>query len=291
MSGGLRAHLESGTTTLCRCWRVMRRDGVAFGFTDHDVALAFDGMEFRPSDGLSARALEETTGLAVNNTEALGVLSDDAIREADVLAGRFDGAEVLAWLVNWAAPEERVLRFRGTLGEIRRVGASFRAELRGLTEALNQPRGRVFQGDCPAVLGDGACRVDLSAPGYSVEAEVRGVEGVSLRFDPLSGYADRWFEKGRLRVLSGAAEGLEEVVKNDRLEGSGRKVELWDALKAEVAVGDRVRLEAGCDKRAETCRLKFDNFLNFRGFPHLPGEDWLMAYPTRAGVNDGGRLS
>jgi uncharacterized phage protein (TIGR02218 family) len=52
-----------------------------------------------------------------------------------------------------------------------------------------------------------------------------------------------------------------------------------------------IRLEAGCDKRAETCRLKFDNFLNFRGFPHIPGEDWLSSYPVSAGNNDGGGLT
>lgn len=88
--------------------------------------------------------------------------------------------------------------------------------------------------------------------------------------------------------MSGAAAGLVEVVKNDRLSGRARVVELWQALRAPVGPGDLVRLEAGCDRRAETCRLKFANFLNFRGFPHLPGEDWLTAVPRAGDVNDGG---
>ncbi len=91
-------------------------------------------------------------------------------------------------------------------------------------------------------------------------------------------------------MLSGAAEGLIGLVKNDRLSGDGRRIELWEALRAAVARGDAVRIEAGCDKRAETCRLKFNNLLNFRGFPHIPGEDWQMSYPAEGQPLDGGSL-
>lgn len=287
----LYAHLETGATTVARAWRVVRADGRVLGFTDHDRDLAFEGVVFRAGPGLSARALQQTTGLSVDNSEASGALSDASITEADILAGRFDGAEVTAWLVNWARPEERAVQFRGTLGEITRAGGAFQAELRGLTEALNQPQGRVIQGGCTAVLGDAACRFDPGLPGYAVERAVEEVEtGRLFRWSGLPGFDDRWFERGRLVVLSGAAAGLSGVVKNDRSGEAGRLVELWQAILAEIAPGDLVRIEAGCDKRAETCRLKFGNFLNFRGFPHVPGEDWLTSYPARTAVNDGGSL-
>lgn len=286
----LYGHLEGGVTTVARAWAVLRRDGVVLGFTDHDCDLTFEGMVFRAGSGLSAKAVSQTTGLSVDNTEALGALSDAGISEADILAGRFDGAEVRAWLVNWADVGARVLQFRGTMGEVVRAGGAFEAELRGLAEALNQPQGRVFQRPCAAILGDAQCGVDLSLPGYFEERPVEEVvEARLFRFAAFAGFDDRWFEKGRLVVLSGAAAGRVAVVKNDRLSAAGREVELWEALRADVRPGDVIRLEAGCDKRAETCRLKFANFLNFRGFPHVPGEDWLMAYPSQGGLNDGGR--
>lgn len=282
-------HLGTGITTVARCWRVTRRDGVVIGFTDHDRDLAFEGTEFRAGAGLSARAVSQTTGLSVDNTEAAGALSDAAISETDILAGRFDGAAVEAWLVNWAAPDQRMMQFRGTMGEVVQGGGAFQAELRGLTELLNQPQGRVYQRSCAANLGDSECRVDLTLPGYF---EVRAVEVVEdgrvFRFADFRGFDDRWFERGRLVVDSGAASGLVAVVKNDRLTGPARVVELWEALRAPVVPGDLVRLEAGCDKRAETCRLKFANFLNFRGFPHVPSEDWLVGVPSAGAVNDGG---
>ena len=292
LSESLAAHLASGATTVCRCWALVRTDGAVFGFTDHDRPLSFEGIVFRADTGLTARALQQTTGLSVDNTEALGALSDASLTEEDILAGRYDNAEVRAWLVNWARVADRVLQFRGTVGEVTRAGGAFEAELRGLTEALNQPQGRVYQKQCAAILGDGSCRFDLATPGYATERAVEVAEDRRVfRFTAFPGFDDRWFERGRFRVLSGRAEGLVGVVKNDRATAGGRRIELWEAIALPVRPGDMVRIEAGCDKRADTCRLKFQNFLNFRGFPDIPGEDWLMSYPVRSGANTGGSRS
>jgi uncharacterized phage protein (TIGR02218 family) len=286
---GLLTHLETGATTVCRAWAIDRADGVQFCFTDHDTDLTFDGMVFKANSGLTARALQQSTGLSVDNTEALGALSDLAVTESDLLAGRFDGASLRSWLVNWADTGERMLQFRGSLGEVTRIAGAFQAELRGLAEALNQPNGLTFQKACSAVLGDAACGFDLDRPGYSEELAVTEVQDQRLlRLPALA--ADRWYEKGRLRVLSGSAAGAIGIIKNDRIDASGRLVELWQQIGGGLSAGDRVRLEAGCDKRAESCRLKFNNFNNFRGFPHIPGEDWLAAYPTSATANDGRSL-
>ncbi|WP_264213727.1 DUF2163 domain-containing protein [Leisingera thetidis] len=284
-----RTHVQSGITTLCRAWALARRDGAVLGFTDHDCVLSFDGLDFQPGSGLTARAVSQATGLSVDNTEALGVLSDAAVREEDIEAGRFDGAEVRCWLVNWQDVSMRWLQFRGSVGEIRRAGGAFEAELRGLTEALNQPVGRIYQKPCTAVLGDAACRFDLETPGYAAELAAAAVErNEAFRWDALPGFEPDWFTGGRLTVLSGAAEGLWAAVKADQSHAGGRRITLWEPVRAPVAPGDMVRLEAGCDKRMETCRLKFNNLLNFQGFPDIPGEDWVMAVPRQSGMNTGG---
>ena len=70
----LYAHLATGQTHVAQCWSIRRRDGVVYGFTDHDRMLAFDGIDFVADSGMSAKALSSTTGLSVNNTEALGLL-------------------------------------------------------------------------------------------------------------------------------------------------------------------------------------------------------------------------
>jgi uncharacterized phage protein (TIGR02218 family) len=283
------AHVASGHTTLCRAWAIKRTDGVVYGFTDHDLDLSFEGITFKAETGLSASALAQGTGMSVDNTEALGALTDAAVRDEDIEAGRFDGADVQAWLINWANVTERWLQFRGTIGEMRRAGGAFHAELRGLTEALNRPLGRIYQKPCTAVLGDRSCGFDVLSAGFFSDLEVGEVQDRRVfRWDGFTDFDLQWFQRGRLEILSGDSVGLWGSVKEDRFDGSTRVVELWEPLRGEIMAGTVVRLIAGCDKRFETCRTKFDNIANFQGFPDLPGEDWLVSYPKSGGVNGGG---
>jgi uncharacterized phage protein (TIGR02218 family) len=289
LNAELNAHLQTGITTTCRAWALTRKDGTVLGFTDHDGPLQFEGLTFRADTGLSALAIQQTTGLSVDNTEALGALSDASIREEDIEAGRYDGAEIQAWLVNWQDVRQRHLQFRGTIGELRRSGGAFEAELRGLTEALNRPLGRVYQKPCSAVLGDRACAFDMTKAGYSNTLEADEiVDRRVFKFTPFGGFDTGWFQHGRLIVLGGAAKGLHGLIKRDVLEGGQRVIELWHPLRADVRAEDLLRVEAGCDKRAVTCRLKFQNFYNFQGFPDIPGDDWSISDPSRSSGLDGG---
>jgi uncharacterized phage protein (TIGR02218 family) len=281
---GLEAHLASGATTVCHAWAITRGDGLVLGFTDHDRELEFENVQFRADSGLSALALQQGTGLSVDNSEAIGALTDAAIREADIDAGRYDGAGVRCWIVNWREVAQRHILFAGTIGEIRRAGGAFTAELRGLAEVLNRPMGRVYQKPCGAVLGDAECRVDLTALGYGAEVAVISVTDARVVLPALPDFEPGWFTRGRLSVLTGAASGLGATIKRDRAEAGGRVLDLWSEIRAEVAPGDLIRVEAGCDKRMNTCRYKFNNLLNYRGFPDIPGEDWLRALPSVSGV-------
>lgn len=273
-------HAAEGASGICRVWTITRTDGRVLGFTDHDRDLMLEDVPCRAGSGMSAVALQQSSGLSVDNTEAVGLLSDGAVTEADLTAGRYDGAEVRIWSVCWADPAVRRELFRGTLGEVTRRGLEFRVELRGQAEALNQTMGHAYTRQCSAVLGDGRCGFDLTQPGYVTELAAETVEeGRVFLFRWTNAFDDRWFEDGRLEVLTGAAAGLSGMVRTDRQQAAVRRVELWQAIRAPLAAGDVVRLTAGCDKRAATCRLKFGNLLNFRGFPFLPGEDWLTAYP------------
>ncbi|AEI93411.1 DUF2163 domain-containing protein [Roseobacter litoralis] len=291
MNENLKTHLATGLTTLSHAWAIERTDGVILGFTDHGRDLAFEGITFRADTGLSALALSQSTGLSVDNTEAIGALNDLSIREDEIEQGRFDGAEVRAWLVNWTDVDQRWLQFRGSIGELRRTDGGFQAELRGLTEALNRPLGRVFQKPCTSVLGDRDCQFDVSAPGYTIDLAIEAVDRSRIfQWNGFNGFEANWFTRGRFEVLDGPAAGLWGMIKHDRLDGNSRTIELWEPIRAPITPGASVRISAGCDKRSETCRLKFSNLANFRGFPDLPGDDWLMAVPKKTGANRGGSL-
>ncbi|MFO1105367.1 MAG: DUF2163 domain-containing protein [Amaricoccus sp.] len=284
------ARLDGRATQMCRCWRVQRADGVELGFTDHDRDLTFDGLVFRANTGLDASALQTTTGLSVDNGQAVGALSDAAVTEEDIRAGKFDRAEVHQWLVDWTQPELRVLLFRGWFGEIRRSDGKFEVELRGLAEALGTTVGRSILRSCDRVLGDERCGFDLAQAGFSVETSVQaGSDGARIVTAGFGEFSEGWFTNGHLVWLSGGNLGERAIVKSDVLSGEGaRIVALWREPARPLSVGDRFRLLAGCDKQMSTCKSKFSNLLNFRGFPHIPGEDWVAAYPKDGANHDGG---
>ena len=289
MNAALQAHLEGGLTTVAHAWSIIRKDGVTLGFTDHDNHLEFDGVIFRADTGLSALAVAQSTGLSVDNTEALGALSDLSIREDEIEQGRFDDAKVTAWLVNWRDVDQRWVQFRGTIGELSRADGGFRAELRGLTEALNRPSGRVFQKPCTAVLGDKACGFSLRTPGFFTELPIQSVSlSREFRWENYTAFPAGFFSRGKLEVLDGPGAGLWGMIKQDKFSGGVRIIELWEPIRTKLAPGIMVRLTVGCDKRGETCRTKFNNYPNYRGFPDVPGEDWVMAVPKSTGANTGG---
>ncbi len=291
ISTDFQALLDGSATTICRCWRLRRQDGTTFGFTDHDRDLQFDGQVFLAGSGMDASALESSTGLSVDNGQAVGALSAAGLRDADIMAGKFDRAKVEQWLVNWADQSVRELVFRGTLGEVRRGSSAFEVELRSLAEGLNKPLGRGYVPSCDAVLGDGRCGVDLAVAGRVETVSVLSVVNARrVLLDPVAGADAGWFQNGQMRWISGANAGITSIVKLDSVADDARDVELWEELRAPVAAGDMAELLVGCDKRRETCVDKFSNLLNFRGFPSIPGEDWITDFPRADGVNNGGSL-
>ena len=111
-----------------------------------------------------------------------------------------------------------------------------------------------------------------------------------VRLKGIGDFEEGWFLNGVCTWVTGANAGIDGLVRIDRLDGPDRVVELWQETRFSIALGDRLKLYAGCDKTSETCRLKFDNLLNFRGFPQMPGEDWSVAYPVSGKDMDGGSL-
>lgn len=281
----MQAHLDGGATTLCWCWKLARADGLTQGFTDHDRSLSFDGVTYGAVSGFSASQIESSLGLAVDNLTLAGALSSATLNEADLAAGRYDNAEIAIWRVNWADVTQRVLMRSGTLGEVTRAGTAFQAEIRGLAQALNQPVGRVFGHLCDADLGDGRCGVALTASSGAVAAVY---DNRRFSVSGLGGFDSGWFDGGRLVFTDGANSGCAMEVKRHAATGGIVTIELWQAMSETVTPDDGFTLTPGCDKQFATCKGKFSNAVNFRGFPFMPGNDAVLAAPQAGQPMDGG---
>ncbi len=278
LPSGLAAHVASGATTLCWCWRLIRRDGAVQGFTDHDRDITFDSTTFEAASGMTASEMRETVGLSVDNMEVTSAVTSERLAEEDLAAGLYDDAAVEIFRVNWAAPAQRVLMRSGNLGEVKRSGIVFAAEVRGLAHRLGETKGRVFQYGCDADLGDGRCGVDLDDPAFRATGALATVMSPRrFKVSGLDGFAAAWFTHGLLTFTSGAADGQRIEVKNHSKSAGGVVLEIWSRARLPLEPGQTFVVTAGCDKRIATCQSKFANAVNFRGFPDMPGNDFLTA--------------
>ncbi|MDR6633766.1 putative phage protein (TIGR02218 family) [Phyllobacterium sp. 1468] len=280
----LESHLAGEVTTHCFCWIIRRKDSVIHGFTDHDRSLLVSGVACEPQTGLSASEATNSLGLGVDSAEIEGALSSASITDSDIERGAFDAAIVETWLVNWASPDQLTLLRSARIGAITRSGGKFVAETKSSAVDLDKVSGRRITRLCDAQLGDNRC-------GHAGGAQTgMAVTIISDREIVVSGHqppnAD-WFDNGTLTWTSGANAGRANVVLNHAPFGNAIRLSLRDAQIPDVKAGDQFSLLPGCDKSFAQCQAKFANSVNFRGFPHLPGNDAAYNYADGKGNFDG----
>ncbi|MCO6389502.1 DUF2163 domain-containing protein [Aliihoeflea aestuarii] len=269
-------------TTFCFCWRVTKTDGQVLGFTDHDRRLDFQDTPFEPQSGFSQSEAQSSLGLAVDTAEIEGALSSDRLSEQDIDAGLFDGAKVETFKVDWRDPDAAKLIRVSAIGKIIRRDGTLVAELESLTRNLDRPAGRYLRRSCDAELGDVRCGVQMSGASMMAQGTVIARQGdATYEVAGLDGFADGWFTAGHLKAGS-----MSVRVTNHRRATAGVLVSL--AKGRELEAGAVFSIRVGCDKSFATCRDKFSNTANFRGFPHLPGNDAAYGYVNEDGVFDGG---
>jgi len=272
VSAALKAHLEGNVLTACTLWKVTRTDGLVFGFTDHDQDVTFSGVTYLAATGHNPSSIKTTSQLSVDNLEVQSMLSSSTITEPDIHAGLWDFAEVLIQLVNYEdlTMGSMILR-QGWLGNIKTGRYNFIAELRGMMQPLQQTIGRVYTPSCDAALGDARCGVILA--NFTVSGNVTAVSSSRVFTDSARAEADGYFEGGLVTWTGGANDGYRMEVKTF----ANGVVTMQQPMPNTIVVGDTYNMSAGCDKLRATCIAKFNNIVNFRGFPDLPGRDAMIA--------------
>lgn len=263
--------LDDALTRVALCWRIERRDGVTIGLTAHDRDLTIDGLPYRAAPGMTPSAIQRAGALDEQGMEARGPLSHAAISEADLIVGRWDGAAVGVFAVDWRNPARRVPLGEGRIGDVSVQDGAFTAELSGGGGALDAPVSERTSPDCRAELGDARCQVPMA--GRRCHARIVAQDGETLTLDRAEPVANG-YAHGRLRWIGGALSGIDAEI-----AGSAEAAIMLRAAPARDVVGALVEIAQGCDGRFATCRDRFGNAANFRGEPHLPGIDLLTRYP------------
>lgn len=281
------------------CWRFEDKQGRVYRQTslDRDVEVSRGIVAGVDLDGTysSITAIQSTTmrqsaDLAVDNLDIDALLDEFGITADAVRAGIFDGVQYLIFLVNWENPENSgIIVKSGVIGNIKSFAREIATmELRGLAQYLQQNILEQTSLTCRAELGDSKCGIDLSD--YTVTGIVDTVTNRRV-FDAIldvgSIETPGWFVGGRLTFTSGENDGFTMRVKVDSFTDSSGDLEmlghfeLYDTFPGDIEPGDTFTVTAGCNKQHSVaadgavtgdCVNKFDNLLNFRGEPFIPGQ-------------------
>ena len=279
ISANLKAHYAEEVRTIARCWQITRQDSVVLGFTDHDEDLEIGGVTYEALNSGQTSAVEANDNLSADTMDIQIVLDSEGITEADVKAGRYERAMLWIFEVDYTTVGDGYVTLGyGYIGELTLHDNYISAEFRSLSQILQNNIGRVCMPTCDAQLGDSRCQATL-------------ILGVTLDYDyTVSGFTDRsqfqvasigsgWqlFINGRVTWTSGLNNGLTMEVKYCPDQYN---IKLILPMPFNIEVGNTFTMRVGCQKTKAWCQTFFNNYINFQGFPDLPGLDEILDYPS-----------
>ena len=279
ISVALQAHLESEVTTVALCWMIKRRDAVVTAFTDHDESIVYDGVTYTPLESGSPSNYRQNSGLATNNIDMEMSFASTSSLDEHLRAGLYDYAEVWTFRINWADTSMGIIKLAyGRLGEVEIRDNLARIEMRSLTQLLAVPIGRIYTPECDATLGDTRCNVVMTT--FTKTGTVGTVTSnkVFVLAGAAAGQAANYYDYGKITFSSGLNSGI--TLQIESYVAATNIVTLYEPMPFTVVAGDTFTAYAGCDRRFATCKDRFSNKDNFRGFPHIPGMDKALTVPN-----------
>ena len=354
--------LGGDVRTCATLWKITRTDNTVWGFTDHDQSILFQGLVYDSAIGYTASAIDNTSDMATSNMEINALLNSDVIMENDIEGGLWNNAAVTVMMVNYMDLTMGALILNsGLVGQFAINEGSFTAEVRSLSQIMQQPVGELYQSSCRATLGDSRCTVSLApltatasvtslvdvlnfgassltqagptvefidsqgqqiptaAPfqiqivpptggAFAGDVQVKGKDGTIFTNVGSSGspgatnqytctaqglytfyggstnsnagqevfinynYGIGYFAYGYVKFTSGANAGYAMEVRSFSPGAVGLAIPFPNA----IAVGDAFTIVAGCDRSMGTCKTRFNNLVNFRGEPYVPGTDTIL---------------
>jgi uncharacterized phage protein (TIGR02218 family) len=275
LSSELQDHLAGEHTTLAYCARLVRRDGTVLGFTSGNRPFTFESTDYAPARTVEASSVRASENAGVDNLDIVGLITADEITDVDLIAGKYDGATVTVFVVNYQdLTMGKLTLISGYIGEINFSDGTFSAEVRSLFQRLGQQIGELTSTLCRVKrFGDSRCKLDL-AP-YTFTRTVAQVDSsIQIRFGS-DVHTTNFYTYGEVEFRSGANAGERREVKSHVLSGGQAVLILQLPFPFAVAVGDVAVLIAGCDRTSVSCQV-FGNIANFRGEPFVPGTNQLM---------------
>lgn len=267
LSRELLNHIAGEITTLTQCYYIRRRDRAEFYLTDYQTDLIIDGVIYRSSNNFSSSTIDSSANLSVDNLEIEGVIDSSWLKEEDIVCGLYDYSYIEIFMVNYCeqSPSKLVLK-SGYIGEIRTKLTHFTAEICGISQKLATNLGQLYAPLCRVDFGSAKCGVNLERYKKKIKL-LEIIDERRLRIEYQGGIVFD-YSGGMLFHNSGEAREIKEL--------KGDIILLAESSTTALQVNDEASITPGCNKQFSTCCYGYDNAINFRGEPHLPGLDEML---------------
>lgn len=282
LTSQLKASLAEGSTTLARLYLITRRDGVTLRFTDHDSDIIRNGFTYSADTGLSVASITSSTNRTAQNTELRVVFGTGFVEELDCIRGVYDDANFAVRLVDYEniAYDQMDLMY-GKLGSFENTHKGYGSfEVTSLFDRTRRQLGEVYSPECRADLGDARCKLSLATFQRTLTVTSGGGRGGCTGTISGGSLAAKYFVNGVCTWLTGQNAGRSIEVLFDPNSGTTRTLRFVLPMPFTIANGDTATLYRGCDKRIATCSEVFNNAVNFRGEPAVPGADFANGIPV-----------
>lgn len=278
IGSGLSTHLSGTVTTIATCWKLKRSDGVILGFTssesdiDYDLSDGDGTVTYYSVGGISPTSISTTSGSGVDGLNVVGIINSNDINDVDIEAGLYDQAQVVIFIVNYKnLSDGHCILNKGYFGEITVNTNQYDVEIRSLSQILSQNVGKIHTPTCQAELGDSRCTATV----LDFDGTITSVTDRRKFIDTaLIGVPDSRYTLGKIQFTTGLNQGIWQDVK--AFNGTTGEIQLMIPMPYTIDVGDEFTIYQGCDKKLSTCIATFNNAVNFRGFPHIPGTDAVL---------------
>jgi uncharacterized phage protein (TIGR02218 family) len=273
--------LASGSpcgTRRAQVWTITRTDGTVYRFTSLDRDLDWQGHTYQACNSLQPSASENVA--AVDDAGSMnlsGAVASGAIDSWDLYAGKFDGADVEAWLVPWDPstadnPPSRLMR--GTFGQVELTETGFSVDLIGDGAKLQQtPLVKPLKPDCRWQFGDIGCGKALGP--LTVTGTVDAGEGLRDFTDAARTEPAGYFTRGVVTFTSGANQGIGAEIKE---HASAGVFTLWPRVAFPIEPGVTYSMVPGCTNLKAAsggCNgcTAWGQLGRYGGFDKVPGGD------------------
>ncbi|MBL1420252.1 MAG: DUF2163 domain-containing protein [Alphaproteobacteria bacterium] len=280
-----KAHLALNVTQICHCLKIEKGD-ISLYLTDHDRPLLFLEDGYFPDENLTIAPAKFYRNLRDDQFEISSFIDDNGLSYDLIEADHLQDAQFYLYQVNWGKPDEYNLLKIGVVGDVYLEAAHVKLAMHGIAKPLEKRHNRLLQEKCDAQFAGDRCNIDTELAIYHKLGQVSLLKTThSFEIELPSGVDSGYFDGGSLEWQSGeninvGAEKL-RIMRQFKLSDCIHSIILYRTAKYPIALEDELKLTVGCDKSFATCRDRFANSAEFRGFDQMPGKAFKFTYPQR----------